>query len=370
MAAPRILIISHSLTRTGAPRVLVDMANWLNGHGWSVTVMNMNTAAPAPLAADLAPEIRYAPMPRFAVSSKWRHRALNALFGGGHRLKFVAGILDEVRPDIVWVNSVFHLDINDLVLSRGIACVRYLLEAERYFHQLSDADSGRLMDPRLHIVTVDEDLARFIRNFFQQRVELVALPPTPLAKIPDPPAKEAPYQVLGMAAAGLTKGFDLFCAVAERVLSTRKDAVFVYVGPTDDKEFLEIGLRQVRPENRDRLVITGFVPDVKPYFEKAALFLYPVRQDPYPIVGLWALAYGMPVVGFENCFMEDVVACNAGDLISRFDLDAFAAAVNARLDALAAGTARPVDATPILEKVHPERIRTEMEAYLRGLLPR
>jgi len=275
-----------------------------------------------------------------------------------------------VGPDIVMVNTVFHLDINDLVIARGIPCVRYLLEAERYFHQLSDANSGRLMDPRLHIVTVDEDLARFIRNFFQQRVELVALPPTPLAKIPHPAPKEPPYEILGMAAAGLTKGFDLFCAVAERVLSMRNDAVFVYVGPTDDKEFLEIGLRHVRPQNRNRLIITGFVPDVKPYFEKASLFLYPVRQDPYPIVGLWALAHGMPVVGFHNCFMEDVVACDAGDQIACYDLDAFAEAVNKRLDLLVSGTARPVDATPILEKVQPERIRTEMENYLRGLLPR
>ncbi|HKU65861.1 MAG TPA: glycosyltransferase family 4 protein [Rhizomicrobium sp.] len=369
MAPPRILLVSHSLTRTGAPRVLVDMANWLNGHGWSVIVVNVNTAAQAPLAADLAPEICYWPMPQFAVSNKLWHRALNWLLGGRQRLKFIARILDEVRPDIVMINTVFHLDINDLVMARGMICVRYLLEAERYFHQLPDADTGRLMDPRLHIITVDEDLARFIRNFFQQRIDLVALPPAPLTRVDNLPAKEPPYQVLGMAAAGLTKGFDLFCAVADKVLSTRQDAVFIYVGPTDDKEFLEIGLRRVREENRDRLIVTGFVPDVKPYFENAALFLYPVRQDPYPIVGLWALAYGMPVVGFHNCFMEDVVACNAGDKIPCYDLDTFAAAVNKRLDMLANGTTQPIDASPILDNVQPERIKTKMEAYLRSLLP-
>jgi len=369
MASPRILLVSHSLTRTGAPRVLVDLANWLDAHGWTVAVVNVNTTADAPLAKDLAAGIRYEPVPVYAVSPKLWHRARNKLRGGDNRLKYIAKVLDDFKPDIVMVNTVFHLDINDLVMARGIICIRYLLEAERYFHMLSDADTGRLMDPRLHIVTVDEDLARFMRNFFQKSVDLVALPPTPLARIPNPPRHQAPFQVLGMAATGLTKGYDLFCAVAERVLTQRKDCVFVYVGPTDDKAFVEIGLRHVRPENRDRLILTGFVPDVKPYFERASLFLYPVRQDPYPIVGLWALAYGMPVVGFHNCFMEDVVACDAGDDIPCFDLDLFTAAVNKRLDMIAAGEQPTVNADPILERVQPEKIKTVFEVYLRSLLP-
>lgn len=106
--------------------------------------------------------------------------------------------------------------------------------------------------------------------------------------------------VLGVGGGDVRKGVDLWPAIARPVLARRPSAFFVWVGPVD---------RSLRPwlshdieatGHEDRLVLTGAMENVLPFYAMADVFLLSSREDPFPSVVLEAMANGLPVVAFEG----------------------------------------------------------------------
>jgi glycosyltransferase involved in cell wall biosynthesis len=86
-------------------------------------------------------------------------------------------------------------------------------------------------------------------------------------------------------------------------------------------EFLEAtdGMRRVIVGDgplRDRVPeAVGFVPDLGPYFERAAVVCVPSRREGYGLVAREAMAYGRPVVATRVGGLPDVVVDGENGLL-------------------------------------------------------
>jgi glycosyltransferase involved in cell wall biosynthesis len=110
----------------------------------------------------------------------------------------------------------------------------------------------------------------------------------------------------------------VFPLVRERI----PDAHLTVVGPRPPRDLVQAGL-----SNRPAITVTGYVPDLGPYFESAALMVVPVRVGSGMRVRiLEALARGMPVVT-TTTGLEGIDAVNGEHLLVADEPLEFAQAV-------------------------------------------
>jgi glycosyltransferase involved in cell wall biosynthesis len=140
--------------------------------------------------------------------------------------------------------------------------------------------------------------------------------------------------VLGCGTVDLRKGTDLFIQVAGLVL-TGPDAGklaaktwFVWVGHCSDaslRAWLSHDAAKYGVE--ERVVLAGLRDDTAPYFLASDVFALTSREDPCPATNVEAMESGLPVVAFEDAGGAPEVLRDAGITVPYLDVPAMAAAV-------------------------------------------
>lgn len=134
--------------------------------------------------------------------------------------------------------------------------------------------------------------------------------------------------VLAVGQASLRKGADLFVEVAARVLQSREDVRFLWVGEIHTSIHARVNRRIAELSLDHRLVFAGPTSDTDPVFAGADLFLLPSREDPFPSVVLEAMQMGLPIVGFDCAGgFVDLLKTGCGYAVPGFVVPAMAAAV-------------------------------------------
>jgi glycosyltransferase involved in cell wall biosynthesis len=106
------------------------------------------------------------------------------------------------------------------------------------------------------------------------------------------------------------------------VLQDNPHAFLTIIGKNPPQDFLEAAER-----HSGRVKVTGYVPDLVPYFKKAALMVVPVRAGGGMRVRiLEAFSWGMPVVT-TTIGVEGISAVAGRDLLVEDTPEGFAAAV-------------------------------------------
>jgi glycosyltransferase involved in cell wall biosynthesis len=145
--------------------------------------------------------------------------------------------------------------------------------------------------------------------------------------------------VLACGMLDLRKGADLFVQVAHAIHSARaklSDTWFLWVGHPYDANFLgwiehDIALLGMN----GRILIAGQRVDSTPYFAASDVFALTSREDPFPLVNLEALSYGLPVVSFEGAGgAPEILGDERGIVVPYADVDAMAGAIGCLLDDL------------------------------------
>jgi glycosyltransferase involved in cell wall biosynthesis len=110
--------------------------------------------------------------------------------------------------------------------------------------------------------------------------------------------------------------------VFENVRRQDPQATLTIVGKNPPQDFLALAA-----ERPDAVKVTGYVPDLRPYMEQAALLVVPVRVGSGMRVRiLEALAYGMPTVT-TTIGLEGIEARNGEEVLVADDPQAFSDAV-------------------------------------------
>jgi glycosyltransferase involved in cell wall biosynthesis/SAM-dependent methyltransferase len=137
--------------------------------------------------------------------------------------------------------------------------------------------------------------------------------------------------VLGCGTLDHRKGIDLFVQLAKLVLSDPQGegTQFAWIGGDSSPSYtawLKHDLENLGLTKRVRLL--GPRDDIFPYLAGADVFVLPSREDPFPLVNLAAMAFGLPVVAFSGAGGAPEALGEAGGIVVPYlDVAAMAGAV-------------------------------------------
>lgn len=137
--------------------------------------------------------------------------------------------------------------------------------------------------------------------------------------------------VVGCGEADWRKGADLFVDVARRV-AERRSATFVWAGrrPRAFARLLDNDTRTLGLQ--DHMFWLGEVPDASDLLEQASVVVMTSREDPQPLVPLEAAGFGTAVVGFHIGGVADLADLKAARTVPFPDTAALATEVVSLLD--------------------------------------
>jgi glycosyltransferase involved in cell wall biosynthesis len=131
--------------------------------------------------------------------------------------------------------------------------------------------------------------------------------------------------ILGVGYGDRRKGLDLWPELIRRVAETCPEAVFVWVGRTDQALIEQVRRDLEGHKLADRLRLPGQTLAIQDMYAAADLFALTSREDPFPNVVLEAMAYGLPVVAFEEASgIADIVRETGARLAPYLDVAAMA----------------------------------------------
>ena len=334
-----VLVVSHDATRTGAPRVALEVVRSLRGTGTEVvSVLRAGGPMADEFAVDADRSIRE-PLPRVRAVMR-RTTRLHGLLNRWDEL--VAGrILRRSRPDAVFLNTVQAANYLRPALRLDVPAVLYVHETGSWaWDVLHRHPIGDRWD-QVHLVACStacrDELAEAI-GVSPTTIEVVHAP-VDVAEV-QRRAERGPGTAPGTAGAGLRvgacgtvakrKGTDLWLQVAHLVRAERPDL---------DVRFQWIG-RQKGTWSQDlteELGLTGTVEffgeveDPAPLLAELDVFTLPSRRDPFPLAVLEAMSLARPVVAYDVGGVAEQVG-DAGVVVPAEDVGLMAAAIVELLD--------------------------------------
>lgn len=319
---PTLLFVSHEASRTGAPILLLEVAQLLK------QALGVRCMFLLRVGGDLEAE--------FAAVGPTR-----VLQDPEHVDAALLRELARQNIGLIYSNTATNGKVQrDLKqLNRPILC---------HMHELGHSVERHFGGENLRAVLATTDLflagsgavATYLRDQRKVPPETVTVA-YPFVKVDDSLArvkasrapKLMPEHGLVVGACGTVgwrKGTDLFLQLAHQVLQRTNEPVhFVWVGgPITHGEFAQLHYDAVQMGIRDRLVFPGAVDDHLAYLARFDIFVLPSREDPFPLVALDAASLGIPVVCFDKAGgTPELVESDAGVVVPYLDINRMADAV-------------------------------------------
>jgi glycosyltransferase involved in cell wall biosynthesis len=351
----KIAVILHDFHLGGTERIAIRLANQWVADGHDVTVISGTNEGP--LRPLLDRKVR-------AITSD---PPIERGFLSRQRLgRVAAAILREHRSDIVFVpgNFMWRVIPGLRRLPRAVRphiAVQLSAPLERYDRgPIDQAIYGLRMRWFLHgadaAIALEDRMTgqanRILRNRITRRIATPALADA----TPRPTALDTANRTI-VAAGRLerVKGFDLAIAALAKLPDRDTRLVILGEGPLRaqlEQLAIELGVA-------DRVELPGFVPCIRPWLDRARMFLLSSRYEGYPAVLVEAIAAGRPVAATRcSPAVEELVdRTGFGRSVAINDAAALARAIASVLDSPAPEPARMVAA------VAPFRIEQVATAY-------
>ncbi len=131
------------------------------------------------------------------------------------------------------------------------------------------------------------------------------------------PAKAVVFAIAGRLQRA--KGYFEFIRMAEALGGENPNVYFLLIGGAsrgEEEAAEEIRRRAASSEVADRLIFTGFRPDIENILQAADVFVFPSYAEAYGLVVLEAMALGLPVIS-SNCdgILDIVLDGQTGELV-------------------------------------------------------
>jgi len=335
----KMLLVSHSACRTGAPLCLLRLAEELSRLAdvecWVVLQQGGELADSF---AAIAPTLDIEKLTAQGVD---RDRVPGFIASSFH--EFSSRGLAVCNTMAV---SGFHSEF----AQRNVSVLSWVHELPTFIESLAGKDaierikaaSHKIMVPAEAVRTalasrfgIDLDRVRTVYNGQDARTRGLSRQTMRLRVLEELGLPDDALIVLGCGTVDLRKGADLFVNVARRVLSdplamsVSPRTYFVWVGHRnhDDLErwlLHDVGIGGLQ----DHIRFIGPRATTTPYFMAADLFALTSREDPCPLVNLEAMECGLAVVAFQGAGGASEVLGEGGVCVPYIDVDAMARAVS------------------------------------------
>lgn len=298
---PRILVVCHEASRTGAPRVAVEILKALGQGNWDRHVV---LRWPGPLMGELAgtgAKMSMEPLRRLRALRRWRlTRSLTAYL----EMRLAALVIWRVRPDVIWCNTVTSACYIKPGLRRGLGVVLHGHETlDRTAEVLARYHVEGQWSSTILVGCAPQACESLAEVTGRRRDEVEFLPSVPdstrvVALARDQPVEREGGILIGACGtADRRKGVDLWLELVAQVgwAAVDLDPHFVWIGGDAPDNFLEwssaTGLGA-------RVTFTGSLENPYPWLAALDVFTLTSRADPFPLVVLEAMHLGRPVVAF------------------------------------------------------------------------
>lgn len=360
-----VLFVNHEETRTGAPKILLDVARSCLGERECVVLSlrrgsaheEFSRAFPRLLcAADIRPDL--------------------------NEIDKATAILKALRPRVVYANSICSFVYAYAARQLGLRTLLHVHELEGGISQtlgFQEKNLARMADVFLAVSTPVRDL--LVRRYRcpAERVKLTyefvdpseisgklsAAPPRELRR--DAGGAGETITVVGVGAFTYRKGVDMFIRLAADLKHRGADLHFVWVGG-------EAGplnpLRNLRQSFAHVFTHVEETSNPYPYVAHADILLLPSREDPFPLVVLEALSLGKPVIAFRGSGGAHEAIGDHGLVVDPLDYDAlrssFAAFLGGFVKRPPPTAASPARIAPFVKGAVLPGIRGILEGALHG----
>ncbi|WP_197067126.1 glycosyltransferase [Ensifer sp. ZNC0028] len=314
---PTVIFLSHESSRTGAPRVLLNLIEWVS----------RNTSV----------SFRIVIGSRGAWSDKFE--ALGECFhlDGDHGSSFERNLREFCgdRVGLIYANTIaagHYIHLFDFLDAEVLTHVH---EMENLF-ALYEKSFAALKERTNRYIAVSEASVTCLRSRGVLADSINLLPPFVAPSLPTNSVERlgGARIILGCGTVESRKGFDIFCEVGAALkLTTTLDFQMYWIGSASESgpdPELEISRRGVSD------VVKWLGPKDVPsdYFRQGHVFLLPSREDPFPLVCLEAAQLGLPVVCFDERAggMHSFVEQDAGIVVDYLNVEQMAAKVRELLE--------------------------------------
>lgn len=295
----RISILVHSLTEGGAERVATLWANGFRKRGHEVQIVIFDGNRPHTYNLLQGVEVSCA-------FSKRKNRLLKVI----DRIFKLRHILKEFHPDVaIEVMPGWQR----LVAMAGLACVKISTEhqpfehpknADRKVNRISKFWMNRLYDHVTVLTQADLDV-------IGRRMKHVTVLPNPLAfeTAQTVPLKEKIVLAVGRKDAWLYKGFDILMKAWARVADDVQGWKLQIVGSgTTGQTYLEQLGRELGVMGS--VEFPAYQTDVRPYYERAAVFVLCSRYEGFGLVLIEAMSQGCACVACDYKGRQSEIVTN------------------------------------------------------------
>jgi glycosyltransferase involved in cell wall biosynthesis len=300
----KIVLVSHDADFSGAPRVGFDIASALAADH-DVTLVSKREGPLIELE-------KYACLAGDYIVTHTSHVEQSIPFNA--RVRHAVGLLDKLRPDLLYANSVGAAEWCVAARRLGIPSVLHTHEMEQGLRGFSAADVLKLDIPHyidLLISASQEASDAFFaltsggvaKHFLfgiaieSAYVKARAAEPVPWPVNPAGRRLATDKPVIAMCGtASARKGIDHFYDAARAL----PDAEFLWIGPVASDPTVKSVLERQARERPDNFFMTGGTPNPYAYIGMCDIFALTSVEDPNPLVVPEALTLGKRVVSFHN----------------------------------------------------------------------
>lgn len=309
-AFKNVLLVSHEMSRTGAPILVQNVARELSAR-YNIFVVSIRGGDLVDAILDVSVEV--------VVSGRYPQR-------GNSSWRFLKRFLSGKDLDFAVVNSVESRHVLPLLHELGVTSVSLIHEFASYTRPqtaftdvMTYADevvfsspltlenaaeaAGVEISPKVHVFPQGKCIIpggtqlQMADKVERQRLKAHLRPA----------GHENDFLVIGAGHVQIRKGVDLFIEVARHAMAntTGRPLRFVWIGSGYDPEYdsdysvyLQDQLK--RSGLVDDLLILPPTNEIEYAYEQADALLLPSRLDPLPNVAIDAMLTGLPVLCFEN----------------------------------------------------------------------
>lgn len=286
------MLVTGSLLAGGTERIMADMANYWQRHGWDVT-----------LATWAGPEFADFYSLERGVRRVWLdvHSANDSswqlLCATVRRIIKLRNVLRQERPSVV-LSFIDTSNILTILATTGLGVRVVISERVHAAHNFGISAVWRTLRRLLYrhadaVVAQTRDAASWLEKNCKVRTQVI---PNPLRSLPDISGDREPL-ILAVGRLERQKGFDLllqaFAGVADRFPEWR----LVIIGAGTEADNLariqnDLGLG-------DRIRLLAPVKDVESWMSRASLVVQPSRFEGFPNVVLEAMGMGAAVISAD-----------------------------------------------------------------------
>lgn len=331
----RIVLISHDDTLSGAPKLLLYLANLLYSEKWQVSLVIKNYMGTGLI------KLKGSDYPVICLNRLNRPKTfINYLFGRLERIKNLNSFKRLIaQSDVVINNTTANYDLSSVLKKYGKGRVM------SYIHELDGALNTILVDPgkiSLFKKSSDHylvpckyvgDRLRYKFGFSEDQVSVlnyyIPLFDSAMSLL-TLPQKKNDFWVGMCGNHEVRKGIDVFIRMAEyfsRRYAEKYNIKFFWLGMNGhDTEFIKEDCRKLKIAD-----IVYFIPPA----ENPASFFYNIdvlaltsREDPYPLVALEAAQMKKPIIFFDQSGgIVDFLDPLSGIIIPFMDIEKYVEAI-------------------------------------------